>query len=52
MLKKLFVTAAAAAAVSVPLVAVAGADPAAHDNPGVPGNISAQSQAKVQVQAR
>ena len=38
MLKKLFVTAAAAAAVAVPLVGVAGADPAP-DNPGVPGNI-------------
>jgi hypothetical protein len=38
MLKKLFVTVAAAAAVSVSLVGVAGADPAP-DNPGVPGNI-------------
>ena len=38
MLKKLFVTAAAAAALTVPLAGVAGADPAP-DNPGVPGNI-------------
>ena len=38
MLKKLFVTAAAAAAVSVPVIGVAGADPSS-DNPGVRGNI-------------
>jgi hypothetical protein len=38
MLKKIFFTAAAAAAVSVSLVGVAGADPAP-DNPGVPKNI-------------
>ena len=38
MLKKLFVTAAAAAALTVPLAGVAGADPAP-DNPGVPGNV-------------
>ena len=38
MLKKLFVTAAAAAAVSVPLAGAAWADPTG-DNPGVPGNI-------------
>jgi hypothetical protein len=38
MLKKMFVTLAAAAAVlAVPLAGVAGADPS-KDNPGVPGN--------------
>ena len=37
MLKKVFITAAAAAAVSVPLAGAAWADPT-EDNPGVPGN--------------
>ena len=39
MLKKMFVTLAAAAAVlAVPLAGVAGADPDPDTNPGVPGN--------------
>ena len=50
MLKKLFVAAAAAAAVSVPLAGVAGADPAP-DNPGLPGNIGGRSPGSVISQA-
>jgi hypothetical protein len=38
MLKKTFITAAAAAAVSLPLAGVAWSDPS-QDNPGVPGNL-------------